>query len=121
MRPAGRVEVRCSPSSTPLNFRTDGPEVEGKDLNFRTDGPEVEGEGGDLQDRRSRSGGGGSSNPTTLQTLIKRREENKMEKLMTREELKKAIEELPDDVVLSISFEDPLRGTEGEDDVCRTD
>ena len=44
-----------------------------------------------------------------------------MEKLMTKEELKKAIENLPDDVVLSISFEEPLRGTDGEDDVCRTD
>ena len=44
-----------------------------------------------------------------------------MEKLMTREELKKAIEDLPNDVVLSISFEDPLGETDGEDDVCRTD
>ena len=44
-----------------------------------------------------------------------------MEKLMTKEELKKAIEDLPDDVVLSISFEEPLRETDGEDDVCRTD
>ena len=38
-----------------------------------------------------------------------------------KEELKKAIENLPDDVVLSISFEEPLRETDGEDDVCRTD
>ena len=44
-----------------------------------------------------------------------------MEKHMTKEELKKAIENLPDDVVLSISFEEPLRKTDGEDDVCRTD
>ena len=44
-----------------------------------------------------------------------------MEKHMTKEELKKAIEDLPDDVVLSISFEETLRETDGEDDVCRTD
>ena len=44
-----------------------------------------------------------------------------MEKLMTKEELKKAIENLPDDVVLSISFEDPSRETDGEGDACRTD
>ena len=44
-----------------------------------------------------------------------------MEKHMTKEELKKAIEDLPDDVVLSISFEDPSGGTDGEGDACRTD
>ena len=44
-----------------------------------------------------------------------------MEKHMTKEELKKAIEDLPDDVVLSISFEGPSGGTDGEGDACRTD
>ena len=44
-----------------------------------------------------------------------------MEKLMTKEELKKAVENLPDGVVLSISFEETMGETDGEDDVCRTD
>lgn len=44
-----------------------------------------------------------------------------MEKLMTKEELKKAVENLPDGVVLSISFEEPMGETDGEDDLCRTD
>ena len=44
-----------------------------------------------------------------------------MEKLMTKEELKKAVENLPDGVVLSISFEKPMGETDGEDDLCRTD
>lgn len=44
-----------------------------------------------------------------------------MEKPMTKEELKKAIENLPDGVVLSISFEEPMGETDGEDDLCRTD
>lgn len=44
-----------------------------------------------------------------------------MEKQMTKEELKKVIEDLPDDVVLFISFEDSFGGTDGEDDACHTD